>query len=479
MDNIELKNVREAIINAIPQELFTEGYDVKPGQIYFPPAHEKSLKLYTNLIVGGRGVGKSMWTSALADEQKRTIIRVNVPELENTKVQIGFSAVDRPEDYPSLETIAMLLDSGIKPYEMWQTVILRWLVKETKDTIPVNEWKESIIWVRNNPEKWVKIITNANDILKNKNINGLILFDALDRSSNDWASMDNIVRDLLRIAIRLKSFSNIHLKIFLRKDQYDRDTTDFPDSSKLKSTMAELTWSLEDLHGLLWQYFLNADNGHRDTFHSIYKKVTGHEPVSENNYCSLNDDIKRDNFYLKKLFEELAGPWMGKDIRRGVPYLWSVGHLADGRKQASPRSFLSAIRNAAEDSLSKDNPYPLFYGSIKLGVQNASQIRINELAEDYKWVKHICDPLQRMNVPVEFSEISQRWDEKYPNGPTDIPFAGLPPQFIEKGWEGIKDELIRLGIFEENQDKRINMPDLYRIGFGLGRKGGVPPLTKQ
>lgn len=36
-------------------------------------------------------------------------------------------------------------------------------------------------------------------------------------------------------------------------------------------------------------------------------------------------------------------------------------------------------------------------------------------------------------------------------------------------------DLERLGIFEKMKDSRINMPDLYRVGFGLGRRGGVKP----
>ncbi|ADP11828.1 hypothetical protein EJP617_21470 [Erwinia sp. Ejp617] len=34
---------------------------------------------------------------------------------------------------------------------------------------------------------------------------------------------------------------------------------------------------------------------------------------------------------------------------------------------------------------------------------------------------------------------------------------------------------MRIGVFEERADERIDMPDLYRVGFGLGRKGGVKP----
>lgn len=46
---------------------------------------------------------------------------------------------------------------------------------------------------------------------------------------------------------------------------------------------------------------------------------------------------------------------------------------------------------------------------------------------------------------------------------------------MKEGWLGIRKELEQIGFFEELQDKRVNMPDLYRIGFKLGRKGGVKP----
>jgi hypothetical protein len=88
-------------------------------------------------------------------------------------------------------------------------------------------------------------------------------------------------------------------------------------------------------------------------------------------------------------------------------------------------------------------------------------------------VKDICGPLRNLIVPVEFTKIEECWNNKYPNGPGDIQSTRLPPQDLNKGWRGIQEELVRLGIFEENRDGRINMPDLYRVGFGLGRKGGV------
>ncbi|WP_172812309.1 hypothetical protein [Chloroflexus islandicus] len=53
----------------------------------------------------------------------------------------------------------------------------------------------------------------------------------------------------------------------------------------------------------------------------------------------------------------------------------------------------------------------------------------------------------------------------------------LPPLWTDDGWSGIKNHLLHLGIFELTSDNRINMPDIYRIGFGLGRRGGVKPIN--
>jgi hypothetical protein len=51
-----------------------------------------------------------------------------------------------------------------------------------------------------------------------------------------------------------------------------------------------------------------------------------------------------------------------------------------------------------------------------------------------------------------------------------------PPSYEEHGVNGLKQDLIDLGIFQEMRDGRINMPDVYRVGYGLGRKGGVKPI---
>ncbi|MCY0854075.1 hypothetical protein [Cupriavidus sp. D39] len=52
----------------------------------------------------------------------------------------------------------------------------------------------------------------------------------------------------------------------------------------------------------------------------------------------------------------------------------------------------------------------------------------------------------------------------------------LSPQNIEDGLEGVLKNLVELGIVNRLKDGRVQMPDVYRIAFGLGRHGGVKPL---
>ena len=471
----ELNLVRKAICAILPTQVSAAGEALQPRELYIPPAHRKALQLYSDIVVGDRGVGKSTWTLALANPQLQEVIGANIGELKNVLVHIGFAVAQDVQAYPDADIIKSLLKKEFGPYNIWKTVVIRWLSHEISKPITTESWEVSALWVRDNPEPCAKIMEEANNYFKESGKNGLILFDALDRLSDRWEEMDTLVKELLRLVLSLKAFSNIYAKVFLRPDQLSRTTTAFPDSSKLLTTQTVLNWGIHDLHGLLWQQLCNAPGEGGDILRQYYKEAVGVTPSKSMGYWEITDNIKNDNKNQRALFEKLAGPWMGKDKRRGVPYVWTVGHLADGNKHTSPRSFLNAIQTAAEKSMDRRSEYPLHYESIKSGVQSASQIRVNEIAEDYKWIGTLCTPLAGMNVPISFVAIQEKWQEEYPGGPNTIQ-AALFPRALEDGWKCFRDELIRLGVFEEMRDGRINMPDLFRVGFKLGRKGGVPPV---
>ncbi|MDX6464731.1 MAG: hypothetical protein QOE55_8428 [Acidobacteriaceae bacterium] len=176
---------------------------------------------------------------------------------------------------------------------------------------------------------------------------------------------------------------------------------------------------------------------------------------------------------------------MGKGpsgIKRGKPYSWLVNHLVDGRAQVSPHSFLSAIGTAAGET-AEDFASALSPRAIQDGVQQASRIRVDELIrEDYPWIGDLMEPLKGLTVPCAVEDIAAVW---LSNGVLDrlqkslkgAKTLKLPPRRLEDGPRGVLDDLQELGLVQILRDDRVQMPDVYRIAFGLGRRGGVKPLV--
>lgn len=471
---IDVQKIRQAISLA-SLESSSFGNEPDAGDLYVPLSHIKALKLASHIVVGGRGVGKSFWTAVLKSHHLRATMQEYVPELQNLEIFVGFSNVDDVNSYPNEDTFQLLLKDNYEPYDIWRTVIIRWVASKSSIAIPNATWKETIDWFKSEPEKAARLMTSA------RSWDGLIIFDALDRTSNDWQKMDEIVRGLLRAVLWLKSYTGLTAKVFLREDQAARTVFNFPDASKILATKAELTWSRHDLHGLLWQRLINVIDGQGNVLREICQNVTSKQLITANNSFQLPEEMKRETDAQRKAFEKLAGPWMGKDKRRGVPYTWSVNHLSDGRGQTSPRSFLAAISQAAQDSTSRypNHEFALHYESLKRGIQQASEIRVTEVAEDYPWVPDILSTLKGLNVPCDSDSVEQRWTAQFPLGPQQVNTNRLPAQHAERGWSGIREDLENLGLIETKKDGRVDMPDLYRVGFGLGRKGGVKPKSSR
>ncbi|HDO33830.1 MAG TPA: hypothetical protein ENH08_01765 [Chromatiales bacterium] len=172
---------------------------------------------------------------------------------------------------------------------------------------------------------------------------------------------------------------------------------------------------------------------------------------------------------------------MGKGPRRGYPYTWVPNHLADAQGNVSPRSFLAALRKAAEDTDQRypDHEWPLHYESIKRGVQAASGIRVDEMREDYPWVDVLMELLRGKVVPCDFEELAQIWPKDALDRLETRGQQGqerLPPAHLDEGPEGLRRDLEELGVFLRMRDGRVNIPDVFRVGYGLGRRGGVRPI---
>ena len=478
---LEVDTVREALAD-LPDGT-SHGDQTAPAQVYVPPSHLKALHPDNLLVTGMRGAGKTFWWSALQDKAVRKLIDQQTARspIRRTVVRTGFGVTANPDQYPSKDVLKSLMAAGVEPRSIWRTVQARQLAGEAHELQKRTTWRERVAFVDGNPEVIDRLFYEMDLKCDRRDAYLLILFDALDRCADDWKEMYRAIRGLLQTTLDMRAYRRLRVKVFLRSDQVEESRiADFPDASKVLSSAIKLSWPRRDLYGLLWHLLANGRHG--DLFRSF---LTPHNwrvlsAGDQSVFCAprsvFQEDDQRDKFHA------VAGKWMGRGPKRGFPYTWIPNHLADTEGRVSPRSFLAALRRAVEDTQEghPNHQYALHFDSIKRGVQEASKIRVSEVQEDYPWIHRVLTPLSGMVVPCAFKEITERWRsgdvlERLADA-ADQDEVKLPPRHVEQGPDGVRTDLESLGVFLKLQDGRVNIPDVFRVGYGLGRRGGVRPI---
>lgn len=467
----------------------SHGGESRPEHVYLPPSHARALDPDSMLVTGMRGAGKTFWWSALQDANVRRLVssRISTSGLsEKTEVLTGFgvtpgSHVTPARDkYPGKDVLARLMREGVAPRLVWRTVQAWQLAEEDHPLRTRTSWKDRATFVDGDPEAIERLFQERDAALDRKGVHLLILFDALDRCADEWKDMYRTIRGLLQTALDVRSYRRLRVKVFLRSDQVaETEIADFPDASKVLSSAVELNWPRRELYGLLWHYLVNGEQG-RDFRRFFGGGDWPSVDVGDNAVFSVPRALVSGDDHQREKFHALAGKWMGRGPKRGFPYTWIPNHLGDTEGRVSPRSFLAALRTAAHDTGSR-NPEcatALHYDGIKSGVQEASKIRVREIREDYPWMDRVLRPLEGLVVPCRFDEIAERWSgvlERLTEavGQEDVK---LPPAHIGDGPEGVRDDLETLGVFLRLRDGRVNVPDVFRVGYGIGRRGGVKPV---
>lgn len=461
--------------------------DRPPAFTYVPPSHAKALDPEVSLVEGIRGSGKSFWWSHLSSEPHRRFIGTAFPEIRfnsHVRVEQAFGAQATSENAPSQDVLAKLIQH-FPARAIWRAV----LAQRAGFAAPYpagGQWLERVGWVHEHPEEFDELLLQIDRQLEEQDVTLVVLFDALDRLAEDWQRIRPLAKGLLQIALDLRATRRIRFKIFLRPDiLQDREIVGFPDASKLLARKAALTWRRADLYALLFQCLGNAER-----YGQAFRGLTQHtgllwkrsEPAQA---WLLPGPMRTDEHLQESVFALLAGKAMAagpSGFKRGKPYTWLVNHLLDSLDQVSPRSFFAALRQAADET-PDDHPLAIDYRMIAKGVQSASQIRVDEVTtEDYPWVDLVMRPLRgRLTVPCAAQDIQELWRidgtlESLLDKLHSSSGVKLPPQHLSEGHAGVLADLESLGLLKRLDDQRIQMPDVYRIAFGLGRRGGVKPL---
>jgi hypothetical protein len=465
--------IREGLANLPRADNHKPGEKVDTSRMLIVNDHRAVLDPDRALVVGNRGMGKSYWAHALADSGAREQAATTVRALNNVNVYMGFNSSERTQEIaPTPTALTEALQQGCDAGLIWRAVLLRAARYRGigTDVIP-ESFVRAVQWTAANGEQVDRVLTELDDRCAADRIKLLIVFDALDRLGKDWKTTRDLTRALLERALAVASYRSIRLKLFMRRDQFeDQKLFQFPDGSKIRNTRVDLSWSSEDLYELLFTHLKN-DGVSKEAF----TKLLSSAPA-----VSLSEKSKPS-------VDRIAGEFMGTGEKRGRVYTWLPLHLADARGETSPRTFLTAWREAAHHMPALAGRAVDHLGIIE-GVRKASEDRVSELKEDYWWIEPALNPLRDQTVPIERNLLDEIWrssrtvegirNESSKRG-------GLAPVQLELGNEiglspeqALSNALVAIGVFEQRSNGKINIPDIFRVEAGIKRKGGVKPPKK-
>lgn len=455
-------------------------------RVFVPAMHPKALEIDRSVVVGMRGAGKSFWTAVLSSERHRRFVAETIgnPSLRNIEVKVGFGVDDSEAEFPNAETALRIYAQRRDPRRLWDVVVVRHALRvlDRPAAMP-DAWEDAVTWACEKPTEVGKLLTDCDEALASRGRTLLVVFDALDRLGTDWVAVLALARAAFETALACRSRRALRAKLFIRPDLDDDEALwAFPDSSKLRQGKVELAWRTTDLYALVFTHLINSQRGGEILRRSV-EALLGAPCGTEGEVVRLPAGAAADEDGLKRLLEQVADPFMGRGRKRGATYTWIPTHLADAAGRVSPRSYLLAFKRAAEHTEERfpDHPRALHFTGIQHGVAHASRTRVDEIAEDYPWVKPLLEAARGLLVPCEPHELLSKWAPDCIAKTREAGGKKLPPRRfttdpLRQGRpDALIEDLVDLAVVVRGRDGRLNVPDIFRVGFGIKRKGGVKP----
>lgn len=470
----DFATIRDVMAAFKPAPKIEPNEQVSLESVFTPYSHRAVLDPGRQLVVGNRGMGKSLWTHALTNPEvrKRVASVYGQPSLNRTDVVIGFNGSDKPSVVaPTRDAIKRAKSSGYTENDIWSSVLFRAICSangEDEEEIFDSTLKK----LRDLPNLWENKLAKIDDNFRHKKKSLLIIFDALDRLGDDWQSIRLLTTGLMKRALGLRSFHSFRTKIFIRPDQYsDQRLFEFPDGSKLKNGHVDLSWQPHELFGLLL-FEICREVKANAAIKRLADKI-GASAALKFSEQGIRPALDEQN----ELINAIAGTYMGSDKRRGRVYTWVPLHLSDAKETCSPRTFLTAWQEAAGHDPAPNDRAVDHLGLIG-GVRRASSARLEELREDYRWIDDALKALRGQFVPIERDTLMEVWKNSqivqtiHENSkvggwlaPVELDTRADPSALLEA--------MKNIAVMEERANGKINVPDIFRVEAGIKRKGGV------
>ncbi|MTW21087.1 hypothetical protein [Allochromatium palmeri] len=482
----DYRHIRAAIAQ-IPGDLSNDAVGVHVASlddIYAPEAHAAALDPNTPIVLGARGSGKSFWAGVLGRDETRAAAASAYPRLglEKVTAQFGYTGIGGPDGISAEQIDAALpAEASIEDAKaFWWASVISAVERSAGESLakPKDFFPQAQDW-----EQREALLNRHDQRLRDEGTTLLILYDALDTVARTWARRRLLTEALLEVVWALRAYRRLRPKLFIRPDQLDDDALRFVELPKMRTGAVRLTWSPTDLYGLFFARIALAPDPEAA---SAFERTLGREGLrsaDRQTILTRRWSLARDPADQQRVMTRLAGRYMGKGsygYKKGNTYRWPIAHLADAYQEVTPRSFLRMMTAAAAQGTPPDDRAITAEG-IRHGLRAASKTRVDQLHQEFPWIKGVLAPLAGLLLPQPEQEVYSVWERTGTVRAlkTDAQETGYMPPFPDIKAAGAAElftALERIGVMFRRRDNRLDMPDLFRVAARLLKKGGVAPL---
>lgn len=461
------------------------------ADMYAPPTHAAALDPTTPVVIGSRGAGKSFWSGVLGQPETLEAAAQAFPRLKlgDVCVRFGFTGFGGPSGGAPVEALNQYVsetaDAGQARAFWWATVVRATLQDAGKSI----GWSAAVEICRD-WESREELLAEHDARLQGDGKTLLIVYDALDRTANDWGRRRLLMEALLEVVWAMRAYRNLRVKLFLRPDMLEDESLRFVELPKLRTGAVRLEWSPLDLYGMFFSRLaLNEDNDARKAFNILLNNQRISIP-RQTEVLSHRWPLTKSADAQKSVMRVLAGDFMAEGkfgYKKGNTYDWPINHLADAFREVTPRSFLGLMIGAAKFGPAPDDRVITANGMLN-GLRAASKTRVDQLHQEFAWIKGVLAPLAGLLMPKEPDEVYDVWrragtvkavieDSKNKNYLPPFPITdGVSERDLFIAMQDIGVMSRRPGGRKDPPGYfRIDMPDLYRVAAKLLKKGAVAP----
>ncbi len=473
-----LRHIADLRVDADPQ-----AGEADLARVFLPlPRHALALRPDIVVLAGSRGAGKTALFDLLIN-----MLGPEVPDFfDDPAIPAAYwvaafaESVDHPQPGVLDQLVTKIDSASDDPLRTFWAVhlLVRLVDKKVPGAVLPSALGDVVRATPGDPGAWIAsahqhlaaVIAALDTIdrtLEQERTYVFASYDHLDRLGALTATRNTrqrLVRSLLALWLSLSSrYRRLRAKIFLRPDLLEEAERAFPDASKLRARSISLEWDVSSLYMLAVRHLANrGPDVELMTEWLTAKARLELSPHSASAKFGLMPPIMGETEQWT-FATMLAGEQMGSGPKKGYTYRWIPQRLKDGGGSIVPRSLLRLLGEAAKQAQRQPRGKgPLIATENLVGaLAETSSARVTELGDEYPVVKRL-ENLRGQTVLMARADVIALLA-----APTDAddPFG--------TDGEPIFNELHRIGVLETRWDGRVDVPDIYRYGYGIKRKGGA------